>query len=181
MHVALVAALVGAVTAGGPLGQTLPDFSGKWTLILEKSDAQGIAAFGVTFTAIQDQKSLSILWTVTRPAGRGRPGETVRDLVDATYRFDGSETNITTIYANAGRSASRSFDTASWSAGRLVIIQTWEGRAAPPHSTRKQLIWLEPDGALVVETTTNLSDPSTSPVTVRNYYRKSQAEARPCV
>lgn len=69
------------------------------------------------------------------------------------------------------RSASQTFDTASWSDDKLTILKTARGSVGPPHLVRKQVMWLEADGTLVIETT-SISGGNPS-ITLRNYYKKA--------
>ncbi len=157
-------------------GQNYPDFSGKWTLMAEKSEPKGQGAFGETFTAAQDTLTLSIARQVVRQ-GRGAGGKKVEVelTVRSTYRFDGTETNPDTIFMYPSRSASQIFDTALWSDGKLTILRTERGPVGPPHVVKKQVMWLMADGTLSVETVSmSGGNPST---TLRNYYKKASLTA----
>lgn len=63
--------------------QTYPDFAGTWTLIADRSEPNGRAAFGETFTAAQDMNALTITRRVVRQ-GRGAG----QKRVDSSSLFD---------------------------------------------------------------------------------------------
>jgi hypothetical protein len=158
----VITTAVGLVVANAN-AQTYPDLSGKWTLIADRSEPDGQSAFGETFTAAQDAKAIIVTWQML-VQGRGTGPQKHPLTVRSTYRLDGAETNPDIVNGTAFR-----FDTASWSEGKLTVLRTERLPSRPLHPVKKTVIWLEPDGTLVVETTLGQAVASAP---VRNYYKK---------
>lgn len=190
-----VLVVVGVATVGllatALKAQTRPDFSGKWTRVVETitstpdggpahTPTYGQVAFGQEFTATQDGKTLTIDWAFMRPMGRGASEQLVLQPAHSVFNFDGSETNALTLGVVGGNS-SRRFSKASWEANKLVIL--WMSSPSYlPGPFKRQTLWLDADGSLVVETATNLQDApssSTPPTTTRSVYRKTPLELFP--
>jgi hypothetical protein len=158
LSVFAVAIVATALIGTRAQAQTSTDFTGKWTLVVDKSEPGGISAFGDSFTATQTVEALSIA-RILKPWG-GRQGASPPSPVTYVYKFDGTETNHQASSVN-NRMMSQSFNTTSWSGSRLSILTVY-WRDAP----MRQLMWLEPDGTLVVETTK-------AEKTNRNSYKKT--------
>ena len=147
----------------------LPDLSGKWQLIGDKSEPGGTSAFGEAFTASQSRLFLTVEWTAKVPGGRGMPaGQVVQRPIESRYRFDGTKTNVSEIWF--GSSKSEMFSTAAWTDGRLVVMSLWKSSMGLTTRSRQPVVSIGPDDILVVETTPyNMERPGDP---VRNYYRR---------
>ena len=144
-----------------------PDLSGTWTLITEISEPNGDGAFGAVFSATQDAGSLRVRLLAGHP-GRGSGSRSIDPVRELLFRFDGSETNVSTI--TNGSSASRRWNTASWRDGQLVVVKHWHHPNGVTSMAAEQVMWIVSNGSLVVQTERkNGGGPS---VRMRNYYRK---------
>jgi hypothetical protein len=152
------------------VGQGRPDFSGKWTLIRAGDGDRAPGAFGDTFVATQYSASLIIDWTVLGPQGRGAPGKMIERPMHSAFIFDGTESNVSDIYVQAGHSHLQIVDTSAWEGQKLVVTTTWRGHA-PARPTLKRIIWLDPNGTLIVEAS-KPSDGGGPWSTVRSRYRR---------
>lgn len=162
---------LGLVASAASTGaQVHTDLSGNWALV-HRDDARGepLGAFGEGFVAAQSSTSLIVDWHSTSPAGRGAPGQLVYRPVHSEFRFDGTESNVTTISSSG--SMTRIMDTAAWDAGGFVITTTWSGNVAA-HVSRKRTLRVEPDGILIVETSTPSNQVGEPWSTVQSRYRR---------
>jgi hypothetical protein len=135
---------------------TRPDFSGKWALVPEASTAarrveqpNGSSApwadptFGQTFSARQAGGALSVVRTV---GARQVPVTTV-------YKLDGSTSGNLEL-------TTETVSTATWQGGNLdVVTHVADTDPALPRNRLERLLWIDPTGRLVIETTNGLADP----------------------
>jgi len=151
-RVSILIAFTAVVCTTSAAGQARPDFGGKWTLIRIGERDQAPGPFGETFIATQYSTSLIIDWTVLVPQGRGAPGKMVERPVHSAFIFDGTESNVSDIYVQAGGSHYQVVDSSAWEGSKLLISTTERGNL-PAHVTRRRALWLD-SGTLTVETST---------------------------
>ena len=163
MKRAMFAAIVSVVFAAGVLAQAKPDFTGTWTLDVEKSvmpqgrgggqggGRPGGMGGGPVTIAVEGQK-MSVSRTM------GQSGNTMTTV----YMLDGAESK--NMQMGRGGSAEAVYKS-RWDGAKLVTTIT--GGMGTGTETR----WLEADGTMVVETTRTGRDGA--PMTVKLVYRKN--------
>jgi hypothetical protein len=196
--VALIA-LTAIAALAAPLGaRNLPDFSGAWVLVPERSTPAGSAALGPEFKAVQDATKLS-LDLASMHVVRGAPFfPSVPQTPEPTrtvYTLDGSDTVWRASAAESpfvppGKTTMTTLESihrAAWTANQLVIVTHNTYRLTvnwgqPVTVTLRQTVWwalaLQGDGTLGVNSLI-ASDPlpggpqQNLPVAVSSIYRKS--------
>jgi hypothetical protein len=147
-----MAVLLAAVSV---LAQSKPNFAGKWTLVPDPNAAApaggrgggrgGFGGLGQTFTATQDDKTLTVVST-------NQMGET-----KAVYNLDGSASKNPLTFSN------NTIDRESkvkWDGAKLVITTTTNFNGNAIESTQS---WsLDASGSLIVESTSNFQGTPTS-------------------
>src|SRR5438128_1184681 len=148
---ALMSVAAVAFMASNALAQAKPNFAGTWNQVVDTAAQAAMAAgggggrggrgggrggFGPTFTATQDDKTL----TITRTMGQNE--------VKAVYNLDGSESK-NTMQGRGGPQESTS--TAKWDGASLVITTNGQGQNGPTVTTTK--LTTDATGSLWVETT----------------------------
>jgi hypothetical protein len=157
---ALVALLVGLVPGrfetGTGQAPMRPDFSGSWTLVPEASTTPrrvewpsgswgpwADPTFGQAFSARQDAGALSLVRIV---------GDT-QVAVTTVYKLDGSSSGNLELKAET-------ISTATWQGGNLdVVTRVADADPTLPANRLERLLWLDPAGRLVVETTNGTAPP----------------------
>ena len=143
-----VGLLAGATSIGA---QSRPDFAGNWMLVhRDVADGEPAGVFGEVFVATQSSTSLIVDWRFIGPGGRGASGMLVYRTAHSAFPFDGAESNVTGIVSTGSRQ--QIVDTSVWDGGKLIVTTTWRG--VRTYVSRKRTLSLEPDGILVVETST---------------------------
>lgn len=154
----------------GAQSQVRPDLSGQW-VIAEAPDGTGLAPFGRTFTALQDDSILTLELTSLFVMGHTQVTERHPRL---TYRLDGSEGRhpllalarpVSAMSPSATGFRTQDWVTrAAWEGGRLVIVtyaersvrdQALDPDASTHRTMMRQELWIDQAGQLVVETSTN--------------------------
>ncbi len=157
-HAATLAVVLAiAVPSASAFSQAKPNFSGKWTQGVDPNApapagrGRGMGGLGTTFTATQDDKTLTVVSTT-------QAGE-----IKTVYNLDGTETkNPITFGGNTVDRVSK----VKWDGAKLVMTSTsnFQGNAA--ETTQ---IWsLDASGTLTVDVTNNYTGtPTTSKVTYK--------------
>jgi hypothetical protein len=158
-----VVAIAMLVLAGASVfAQSKPSFAGKWTMVPDPNAAaaaggrgRGMAGgLGPELTAIQDEKTLTI--TTNNP----QLGE-----LKTVYNLDGSESKNPLNFG--GQTVDR-VSKAKWDGAKLVITTTVSFNGNPAETIQT---WsLDPAGALVVESSSNVTG---TPTTTKVTYKKS--------
>lgn len=160
------AVMVLCMTAGA-LGQTRPDFSGRWTMDPASAPAPpggagrgggrgGGAGFGPEFTAKQDASTL----TISRMQGD--------QAITATYRLDGSESR-NSVPGRQGGAPTEQVSKASWEGNSLVIVTTLN--FAGNSVEQRRVLSLEGGNLVIEQTTPGLQ--GGGPTTQKLVYKKS--------
>jgi len=161
---ALMSLAAVAVMASNAFAQAKPNFAGTWNMVQDPAQQQAAApggrggargGLGATFTATQDDKTL----TITRTMGE--------NTVNSVYNLDGSDSK-NTVQGRGG--AMEVVSKAKFDGNALVISTTRDMNGTAVTTTQK--LWIE-NGDLVVETTQpNFQDPSAAPTVRKATYKK---------
>jgi hypothetical protein len=162
------------------MGQTAPNFSGKWTAAPEQGAAAGRrggrggrpvagtvgSGWGAEITVTQDADKLTIQTAHFTPSDMQAPLRFV-------YRLDGSESKNTVLM---GRGPQEQVSKAVWDGGKLVITTVHRfphpQSGAAMTSETKHVLSLESPTSLVVETAQS-AVLGGLPVTTKTTYRKN--------
>ena len=161
---ALMSVAAVAFMASTAFAQAKPSFAGTWNMVQDPAAAaaaaggggrggRGGGGFGATFTATQDDKTL----TITRTMGQ--------NSVVSAYTLDGSESK-NTVQGRGG--ATEVVSHAKWDMGKLVISTTQDRNGTAVTTT--QTLSLDPTGNLWVETSRPGQDGA--PMVTKVQYKK---------
>jgi hypothetical protein len=139
---ALMSLAAVAVMASNAFAQAKPNFAGTWNLVQDPAAQQAApggrggfgGGMGMTFTATQDDKTL----TVTRTIGQNE--------LKMTYNLDGSDSK-NMMPGRGGNPGAEQVSKASWDGNSLVIKTTTQRGETSTKYT------LGADGMLTIETT----------------------------
>jgi hypothetical protein len=165
MKRAILSGILAVLFTAGAMAQTRPDFSGTWTLDVEKSVMpQGRGAgqgggrgggMGAAPLRIKiDGPKMSIERTM------GQQGTTVTTV----YMLDGTVSKNTQAGRQGGEPVEITY-TSKWEGSKLVTT------IANPRGSSTETRWIEADGTMVVETTR--TNPQGESVTTKLVYKKS--------
>jgi len=136
--------------------QSQPNFGGKWTLAEPSAQVGFGAGFGMAFTAVQDEKTL----TITRDV----QGTELKSV----YNLDGSDSkNSLNVNGNSIDLVSK----AKWDGGKLVIATT-ANFGGNTFETSNALS-LDASGILTVESTRPDFQGGGAPITSKATYKKA--------
>jgi hypothetical protein len=155
---ALMATAALVTSSPAALAQTRPNFSGKWTQVVDPAAqptgrGRGFGGLGQVVTATQDEKTLTVVTTT-------QIGE-----VKAVYNLDGSETRNPITFN--GQTVERT-SKAKWDGAKLILISVSNFNGNAAETTQ---VWsVDGSGTLTVESTNNFSG---TPTTAKAQYKKS--------
>ena len=155
--------------------QKRPSLAGQWSL--RETIGPPVADLGKELTITESNESLSIVHVIAVPAGRGSiPGTTRQEKIGSIYRFNGMETNASTIAF--GNASSETFDTSSWEDSRLIVLRKWRSSTGLVSTVQRRVLSIAADGTLIVETE-GVKNGASSGVTRAFYQKVSKSPSRP--
>ncbi len=158
--------VLAALIAADGSAQARPDFSGTWTFNQLKSAQPGpdgkivlAALMGDEFTVRQDRTSLNL----SIKSGPIR--------ATAVYKLDGSESRNMSP-GGPGQSEIEVASTAVWQGDKLIINSTSTSivQDRPVTIVTRRVLWIDPDGNLVLERT---GTPASQITPTRSVYSKA--------
>jgi len=152
LGIPVLALLLGA----GVIAQARPNFAGKWTLAEPSAQVGFGAGFGMAFTAVQDEKTL----TITRDV----QGTELKSV----YNLDGSDSkNSLSFNGNSIDLVSK----AKWDGGKLVIATTADFGGNTFETSNA--LSIDAAGILTVESTRPDFQGGGGPITTKATYKKA--------